>query len=95
MVAPPPPACGAAGQPPCKLPPLVASITNVDPDPAGARITIAAGTADGVENGMRGSVLGVKGSSFTLSGCTAQKCNATVKAAVDDVRNSGEVKITR
>ncbi|MBK9035631.1 MAG: hypothetical protein IPL61_30975 [Myxococcales bacterium] len=92
---PPPPPCGGSGQPPCKLPPLAASITNVDPDPSGSRITIAAGTADGVTNGMRGSVPGVKGSSFSVSGCTAQRCSAVVKAAVDDVRSAGEVRITR
>jgi len=97
-VAPPPPPedkCGVPGKPPCAMPPLAAAITNVDPDPAGARITIAAGTADGVDNGMSGKVTGVKNSSFRTSGCTAQRCNAVVKAAVDDVRSSGEVVIQR
>ena len=94
---PPPPdeKCGVPGKPPCAMPPLAAAITNVDPDPAGARITIAAGTADGVDNGMSGKVTGVKNSSFRTSGCTAQRCNAVVKAAVDDVRSSGEVVIQR
>lgn len=94
---PPPPqeTCGVPGKPACKLPPISASITNVDPDPAGARITIAAGTGDDVANGMKGSVKGVKGSSFTLGNCTATRCTATVKAAVDDVRGSGEVVIKR
>lgn len=92
---PPPDTCGVPGKPPCKLPPIAASITNVDPDPAGARITIAAGTSDDAANGMKGYVKGVKGANFTLSGCTATRCSATVKAAVDDVRNSGEVVIKR
>ena len=94
---PPPPQekCGVPGKPPCALPPIAASITNVDPDPAGSRITIAAGTGDDVADGMKGTVKGVKGSSFTLRGCTATRCSATVKAAVDDVRSSGEVVIKR
>ena len=71
-----------------------ASITNADPDPAGARITIGAGTNDGAENGMSGKVTGVKNSSFRLTGCNAVRCNAVVKAAVDDVRGQ-EVIIYR
>ena len=43
-------------------------------------------------HGMSGKVTGVKNSSFRTSGCTAQRCNAVVKAAVDDVRSSGEVE---
>jgi hypothetical protein len=94
---PPPPqeTCGVPGKPPCALPPISASITNVDPDPSGARITVAAGTGDDVQNGMKGYVKGVKGANFTLGNCTATRCTATVKAAVDDVRSSGEVIIKR
>lgn len=71
--------------------PVLADITDVQPDPNGSKIVIGGGTSDGLENGMRGSVTGVKGGNFTLTGCNANRCLATVKAAVDDVRGSGTV----
>jgi hypothetical protein len=56
-------------------------------------ITIAAGTSDGLENGLAGSVRGVRNSSFKLTGCGSATCRAKVKAAIDDVRSSGAVVI--
>lgn len=71
--------------------PVLADITDVQPDANGSRIVIGGGTGDGLENGMRGNVTGIKGGNFTLTGCNANRCLATVKAAVDDVRGSGTV----
>ena len=71
--------------------PVLADITDVQPDANGSKIVIGGGTSDGLENGMRGSVVGVKGGGFSLSGCNANRCLATVKVAVDDVRGSGSV----
>jgi hypothetical protein len=72
----------------------MAEISDIQPDASGGtKITIAGGTADGLENGLKGSVKGVRNSSFTLSGCGASTCRATVKAAIDDVRSAGGVII--
>ena len=81
---PPPPPTGGPQ-------PVLADITDVQPDANGSKIVIGGGTSDGLENGMRGSVVGVKGGGFSLSGCNANRCLATVKVAVDDVRGSGSV----
>jgi len=71
--------------------PLVADITDVQPSTTGSKIVVGGGTSDGLDNGMRGSVTGVKNASFTLSGCNANRCFANVRAAVDDVRSAGTV----
>jgi hypothetical protein len=104
----PTPSCGVRGKPACVhrpkpipeptptgLGPISASITNVDPDADGSRITIGAGISDGATDGLSGYVVGVKGGSFRLSGCTQSRCSAKVRAAVDDVRSSGNVVIKR
>ncbi|MBE7453213.1 MAG: hypothetical protein HS111_31400 [Kofleriaceae bacterium] len=57
-------------------------------------VTISAGTADGLENGLSGSIRGVRNSSFRLSGCTAATCRAKVKAPIDDVRGAAGITIT-
>jgi hypothetical protein len=109
--APPPARCGVPGKPKCvrrppppppdKPPPtggpgpLTATITDVKPDNAGARIVIGAGTSDGAADGQRGRVSGVKGASFTLQGCNPVRCTAVVKVSVDEVRGAREVVINR
>ncbi len=73
---------------------VMAEISDTQPDGGGGTlITIGGGTADGLENGLSGSVRGVRGSSFKLSGCGAATCRAKVKAAIDDVRAAGAVVI--
>jgi hypothetical protein len=71
--------------------PIAASITNVEPAGSGARITIGAGTNAGVADGWTGSINGVKGSSFKVSGCGPVACQATVKVSADDAQGSGKV----
>ncbi|MBE7453212.1 MAG: hypothetical protein HS111_31395 [Kofleriaceae bacterium] len=64
-------------------------ISNVEPDAGGGTlVTIGAGTADGLENGLSGSIKGVRNSSFRLSGCNPATCRAKVKAPIDDVRGA-------
>ncbi|HVV87601.1 MAG TPA: hypothetical protein VHE35_31385 [Kofleriaceae bacterium] len=71
--------------------PVAASITNVEPAGSGARITIGAGTNAGVADGWKGSINGVKGSGFVVSGCGAVTCQATVKVSADEASASGKV----
>ncbi len=63
--------------------PVVTSITNIEPAGSSIRITIGAGTVHGVADGWRGSIIGVKGSSFTVSGCGGVTCQATVRVSAD------------
>lgn len=92
---PPPPECKPP-DPKCSgVQPLDATITDVKPDAAGARITIGAGTGDGVADGNKGFVLGVKKSSFTLTGCNPVRCSAVVRVSVDEIRGARAVRITR
>ena len=74
--------------------PILADITDVQPSGDGSRIVIGGGTSDGLDNGLKGSVTGLKsGGSFVLSGCNSNRCLATVKAAPDVVREQGTVII--
>jgi hypothetical protein len=70
-----------------------AEISDVQPSGSGSIITIAGGTSDGLNNGYAGSIKGVRGSSFKLSGCGPSTCRATVKAAPEDVRGASGVLI--
>jgi hypothetical protein len=70
-----------------------AEISDTQPNGTGTSITIGAGTGDGLENGLSGSVRGVRNSGFKLSGCGPATCRATVKAAIEDVRSAGTVVI--
>ena len=73
---------------------VMAEISNVEPDAGGGTlVTIGAGTADGLENGLSGSIKGVRNSSFRLSGCSPATCRAKVKAPIDDVRGAAGVTI--
>jgi hypothetical protein len=72
---------------------IMAEISDVQPDGSGTKITIAGGTADGLENGLSGSIKGVRNASFKLSGCGPSTCRATVKAPPDDVRGAAGVII--
>jgi len=73
---------------------IMAEISDIQPDASGGtKITIAGGTGDGLENGLKGSIKGVRNSSFTLSGCGPSTCRAVVKAAIDDVRGAAGVLI--
>ena len=72
---------------------IMAEISDVQPEGSGTKITIAGGTSDGLENGLSGSIKGVRNSSFRLSGCGPSTCRATVKAAPDDVRGAAGVLI--
>jgi hypothetical protein len=100
----PPRPPGGGGPRPPKPPPdpppgsgggsIMAEISDIQPDASGGtKITIAGGTADGLENGLKGSVKGVRNSGFSLSGCSASTCRAVVKAAIDDVRGASGVLI--
>jgi hypothetical protein len=82
----PPPPGGGGGS-------IMAEISDVQADGSGTKITIAGGTSDGLENGLSGSIKGVKNSSFRLSGCGPGTCRATVKAAPEDVRGAAGVII--
>ena len=55
----------------------------------GTDIVIAAGTDQGLAEGRKGSINGVKkGGSFSIKSCTAKACKASVSASVDDVNRS-------
>lgn len=71
--------------------PIAASITNVEPAGSGARITVGAGTNAGVADGWKGSIKGVKGSGFTVSGCGPVTCSGTVKVSADEAAAAGKV----
>lgn len=71
--------------------PVAAHITNVEPAGSGAHITIGAGTNAGVADGWSGSINGVKGSGFKVSGCGPVTCSATVKVSADEAAGSGKV----
>ncbi len=81
----PPPPSGAGS--------VVAEISDVQASGSGSIITIAGGISDGLENGLSGSITGVRNSGFKLSGCGPSTCRATVKAAPEDVRGASGVKI--
>lgn len=84
------------GEPPPKPgapQPLAADISDVQADANGSKITIAAGTSDGVADGMKGYIPGIKGNTFVLTGCTPNRCQAKVRAAPDEVRGVGNVVI--
>jgi hypothetical protein len=73
---------------------IMAEISDVQASGDNTTITIAGGTGDGLANGMRGSVKGMKrNGGFKLSGCGASTCRATIKAPVDDVRGNSNVII--
>lgn len=76
--------------------PILADITDVQDagGGSGSKITIGGGTSDGLADGMRGSVTGVRsGGGFTLSACTPNRCQAKVKAEPAEVREQGTVII--
>jgi hypothetical protein len=73
--------------------PVAADISDIQPDTNGSKLVIAAGTNDGVADGMKGSVPGIKLNTFTLFGCGPNRCFAKVKAQPDDVRAVGTVII--
>ncbi len=73
---------------------VMAEISDTQPEGSGGTIiTIAAGTGDGLENGLSGSIRGVRNSGFKLTGCGPTTCRAKVKAPIDDVRGAGAVLI--
>ena len=72
---------------------VMAEVSDVQPDGSGTKITIAGGTSDGLENGLSGSITGVRNSKFKLSGCGPATCRATVKASPEDVRGASGVII--
>jgi hypothetical protein len=73
---------------------VMAEISDTQPDPGGGTvITIGGGTADGLENGLKGSIKGVRNSSFRLTGCGPSTCRAKVKAPIDSVRGAAGVVI--
>ncbi|KAB2897780.1 MAG: hypothetical protein F9K40_12310 [Kofleriaceae bacterium] len=72
----------------------MAEISDTQPGTSGGTmITIAAGTGDGLENGLSGSIRGVRNSGFKLQGCNPSTCRAKVRAPIDDVRGAGAVII--
>jgi hypothetical protein len=58
------------------------------------QITIGLGTAKGAAAGMKGTINGVSGSSFTLASCNDRTCTATVSATPDQVNHSSGVVLT-
>jgi len=85
-------------KPPPDAPPsgkqaMFADITDVQPEGDGSKLVIGGGTSDGLGDGMKGSVSGIKNGSFTLKGCNANRCFASVKAAPDDVRSANGVVV--
>lgn len=71
--------------------PVGASITNVEPAGSGVRITVGAGTNAGVQDGWKGSISGLKGSGFVVSGCGPVTCTATVRVSPDDAASHSRV----
>jgi hypothetical protein len=72
-------------EPPKETGPISGRIINVVGVGGGVEITINRGTAQGVSDGMKGRVNGLKNGSFTVSGCGERSCKATVKASASEV----------
>jgi hypothetical protein len=71
-----------------------ARVINVAVSGGDALITIDRGTNQGVEDGMKGYVLNVKGGSFTVTSCTERNCKGKVTNATPDmISKSGKVII--
>ena len=81
---------------PSKPQPVIVDITDVQPDTNGSKLVLGGGTSDGLADGMKGSVQGLKrGNTFTLFGCNANRCLAKVKADPGEVREAGGTAIVR
>jgi len=81
--APPPPAAT-----------ITARIINMQVSGSSTQITIGRGTSAGVNNGMKGKIVGVPTGSFTTSNCNERTCTAVVAATPDQIKGSGSVVLT-
>jgi hypothetical protein len=69
------------------------TVINISVSGSESVITVNRGTAQGVQDGMKGYVTGVKDGGFTTSGCTERNCKGKVGATPDQISKSGKVII--
>jgi hypothetical protein len=62
---------------------------------AGTQIVFNKGTDNGVNDGSRGSIDGIKGSGFAAFGCGSKTCKGVVKASPDEVNRSLKVTVNQ
>jgi hypothetical protein len=72
---------------------IAAQVVNVVVSGSDSVITVNRGTSQGVEDGMKGYVTGVKEGGFTVTSCTERNCKGKVKATPDQISKSGKVLI--
>ena len=67
---------------------LSARIIGIQVTAGGTQITVGRGTESGAAVGMKGKIDGVSGG-FSLAGCSARTCQATVSATPDQIKAAG------
>jgi hypothetical protein len=72
---------------------ISARVINVAVSGGSSVITVDRGTSQGVEDGMKGYVQGIKGGGFTVTSCTERSCKGKVTATPDQISKSGKVII--
>jgi len=81
---PPPPAGGT---------PVSGIIINVQVAGSATQIIFNKGLADGLHDGAKGQVTGIKNGAFETFGCSQRSCKGRVKATIDEVNRSGKVVV--
>jgi hypothetical protein len=74
--------------------PVSGRVVDVRVNGSSTQITINKGTNDGLKDGSKGSVVGVKSGGFETFGCGPSRCKANVSATPDEVNKSGNVTVT-
>ena len=82
-----------AAPPPDETRKIPARVINIAAQGSESLITVDRGTNQGVSDGMKGYVQGVKGGSFTVTSCSDRQCKGKVPATPDQISRSGKVII--
>jgi len=72
---------------------ISAHVINISVTGSDSVITVDRGTSNGVQDGMKGYVQGVKDGGFTLTSCAERNCKGKVSATPDQISKSGKVII--
>ena len=72
---------------------IPARVINIAAQGNESMITVDRGVNQGVSDGMKGYVQGVKGGSFTVTSCSERQCKGKVSATPDQISRSGKVII--
>jgi hypothetical protein len=82
---PPPPPPGGL--------PVAGRVINVQVAGNATQIIFNKGIADGLHDGAKGQVSGIKNGAFEAFGCGQRTCKGRVKATIDEVNRSGKVVV--